>query len=183
MKMHAWWLGRQDARKLIGMADNIENAAVSVQSLIKLRNAKLMRIDADYRKEIEGHRGFLLEPAFIDKPNESNVLGKDGRAWHNYLQKKLSATNAADAIVSLTEICTSELSACFEETQAVHAIYVSTFKRHHPRRDQLSNWNPKLDAYDKRLGKPDDSLKVLVLEHCSSSVEANIVLKREITED
>lgn len=176
-RLHAWWMAYRDAKKLVGMADDMDSAARTVMSLVALRFSKIEALDALYRVEIDGYRPFMLDAQKLTKPVESNALGHEGRAWHRYQERQAAATRSADEVVSATERCTSQIASIYSQAECLHTIYVSAFKRHHPRRDEVSNWDPELPPLKPRLGQPDEPLQQLVLKYCTSQVEANLVFR------
>ncbi len=161
-RFHAWLLARRDAKKYVDPHVEKAHISTSINSLIDRRYSTIMQINEEFHSQVQGHAATLNQVNLSTKPSENNEVGHAGREWHAYLEAKAAGTNSAEAVVQLREQFLSRVNAHIYSADALLSIYVSTVKRHHPRKDLLVDWSPTLPPISQQLIFLHPSLEKLV---------------------
>jgi hypothetical protein len=139
-KLLGWWHGYRDSKKSTKILMNLDSQSTNMTKLIARRLAYMSLIDEIFRKEVEGKLPAIVNWNLAEIPKFSTNLGREGRVWHNYKIVQEQALGATDFLLNSARRCQDHIRLQSDLAQAIIDGYVATVKRHHPRRDDLYEW-------------------------------------------
>ncbi|MEN9922712.1 MAG: hypothetical protein RIS09_226 [Actinomycetota bacterium] len=139
-KLLGWWHGYRDSKKSTKILMSLDSQSTNMTKLIARRLAYMSLIDEIFRKEVEGKLSDIVNWNLAEVPKSSTNLGHEGRVWHNYKIVQERALGATDFLLNSSKRCQDHIRLQSDIAQAIIDGYVATVKRHHPRRDDLYEW-------------------------------------------